>query len=142
MDRGFESRRKLCFLFSITYYESFSSETCSFCTLKRSISGQSTPMVKGGIDKYFIWQILPLSEERYRLVRHKSQIRPQLFWASLKSAAGGNGRPRKMAPTQVISSNRAVVANMFWMLRPTRGRPKKLRPILALVHNFFMNLPR
>ncbi len=38
-------------------------------------------------------------------------------WQQLK-AAGGNRWPQKMAPTQVTSSNRTVVAKMFWMLQP------------------------
>ncbi len=42
---------------------------------------------------------------------------PASNWLQLK-AAGGNGWPQKMAPTQVKLSNRKVVAKMFWMLRP------------------------
>ena len=32
--------------------------------------------------------------------------------------AGGNGWPQKVALIQVTSTNRTVVAKIFWMLRP------------------------
>ena len=60
---------------------------------------------------------------------------PASNWPQLK-AAGGNGRPQKMAPTQVISSKRTVVAKMFWMLLPApiiKSQDTRLKPNNALI---------
>ncbi len=60
---------------------------------------------------------------------------PASNWPQLK-AAGGNGRPQKMPPTQVTSSNRTVVAKMFWMLWPApiiKFQDNRLKPHNALI---------
>ena len=60
---------------------------------------------------------------------------PASNWPQFK-AAGGKGRPQKMAPAQVTSSNRTVVAKMFWMLHPAaiiKSQDIRLKPHNALI---------
>ena len=60
---------------------------------------------------------------------------PASNWLQLM-AAGGSGRPQKMAPTQVTSSNRTLVAKMFWILRPApiiKSQDNRLKPHNTLV---------
>ena len=107
-------------------------------TSMKPILGQSTLMVKK-VRTCLIFQILPSgTRAKFGL----NLLGPASNWPQLK-AAGGNGRPQKMAPTQVTSSNRTVVAKMFWMLRPTpiiKFQYNRLKPHNPLINTIDIQL--
>ena len=62
-------------------------------------------------------------------------LRPASNWPQVQ-AAGDDDRTQKMAPTQVTSSNKTVVAKMFWMVRPApivKPHYNRLKPHNTLI---------